>query len=65
MKLYDVYPLFDINIVKGQGCKVWDDKGHTTMCKENNLPIYVFNMDVVGNLKKVMDGEEIGTLVHN
>ena len=27
MKLYDVYPLFDINIVKGQGCKVWDDKG--------------------------------------
>src|SRR5574344_2298744 len=27
MNLYDVYPLFDINIVKGQGCKVWDDKG--------------------------------------
>ncbi len=27
MKLYDVYPLFDVNIVKGQGCKVWDDKG--------------------------------------
>ena len=27
MKLYDVYPLFDINIVKGQSCKVWDDKG--------------------------------------
>ena len=27
MKLYDVYPLFDINIVKGKGCKVWDDKG--------------------------------------
>lgn len=37
----------------------------TTMCKENNLPIYVFNMDVVGNLKKVMEGENIGTLVHN
>ena len=37
----------------------------TTMCKENNLPIYVFNMDIVGNLKRVMDGEEIGTLVHN
>ena len=28
MKLYDVYPLFDINIVKGQGCHVWDDKGN-------------------------------------
>ena len=37
----------------------------TTMCKENNLPIYVFNMDIVGNLKKVIDGEDIGTLVHN
>ena len=29
----------------------------TTMCKENHLPIYVFNMDVYGNLKKVMEGE--------
>ena len=27
MKLFDVYPLFDVNIVKGPGCKVWDDKG--------------------------------------
>jgi uridylate kinase len=36
----------------------------TAMCKENNLPIYVFNMDIVGNLKKVIAGEEIGTLVH-
>lgn len=27
MKLFDVYPLFDVNIVKGQGCRVWDDKG--------------------------------------
>ena len=35
------------------------------MCQDNNLPIYVFNMDIVGNLKKVMEGEDIGTLVHN
>ena len=35
------------------------------MCNDNNMPIYVFNMDVVGNLKKVIDGEEIGTLVHH
>ena len=35
----------------------------TTMCKENNLPLIVFNMDTVGNLKKVMSGEKIGTLV--
>ena len=27
MNLFDVYPLFDINIVKGKGCYVWDDKG--------------------------------------
>ena len=27
MNLFNVYPLFDINIVKGKGCKVWDDKG--------------------------------------
>ncbi|MES4920626.1 UMP kinase [Hoylesella timonensis] len=36
----------------------------TTMCRENHLPIYVFNMDVYGNLKKVISGESIGTLVH-
>ena len=47
-----------------RGLKVMDLTA-TTMCKENNLPIYVFNMDIVGNLKKVMDGEPIGTLVHN
>lgn len=27
MRLFDVYPLFDVNIVKGKGCKVWDEKG--------------------------------------
>jgi acetylornithine aminotransferase len=27
MNLFDVYPLFDVNIVRGEGCKVWDDKG--------------------------------------
>ena len=36
----------------------------TAMCKENNLPIYVFNMDIVGNLKRVLLGEDIGTYVH-
>ncbi|KAA6331070.1 Uridylate kinase [termite gut metagenome] len=37
----------------------------TTMCKENNLSIIVFDMDTVGNLKKVVLGEKIGTWVHN
>ncbi|MFA6701287.1 MAG: UMP kinase [Dysgonamonadaceae bacterium] len=36
----------------------------TTLCKENNLPIVVFNMDTYGNLKKVIIGENIGTYVH-
>ena len=35
-----------------------------TMCRDNNLPVYVFNMDKVGNLRKVIDGEPIGTLIH-
>ena len=35
-----------------------------TMCQENNMPIYVFDMDTHGNLKKVIEGEEIGTLVY-
>ena len=47
-----------------RGLKVMDLTA-TCMCKENNLPIIVFDMDTVGNLKRVMQGEEIGTLVHN
>lgn len=35
----------------------------TTLCKENRMPIYVFDMDTPGNLKKVLLGEAIGTLV--
>ena len=47
-----------------RGLKVMDLTA-TCMCKENNLPNVVFDMDTVGNLKKVISGEEIGTLVHN
>ncbi len=35
----------------------------TTMCKENNLPVLVFNMDKKGNLEKVINGENVGTVV--
>ena len=34
-----------------------------TLCQENNLPIKVFNMNIKGNLTKVCDGDNIGTLV--
>ncbi len=46
-----------------RGLKVMDLTA-TTMCKENNLPIVVFDMDSRGNLKKLLSGENIGTLVH-
>ncbi len=46
-----------------RGLKVMDLTA-ATLCKENNLPIVVFDMDTAGNLKKVLTGEDIGTLVH-
>lgn len=36
-----------------------------TLCKENDLPIVVFNMNKQGSLEKVVSGEKEGTLVHN
>lgn len=36
----------------------------TALCKENDMPIYVFDMDTEGNLQRVLRGENIGTLVH-
>ena len=49
--------------IYNKGLKVMDLTA-TTMCKENNLPIEVFNMDIEGNLEKLMNGEAIGTLVY-
>ena len=58
------FPDITFDEIYNRGLKVMDLTA-TTMCKENNLPIIVFNMDVVGNLKKVINGENIGTVVHN
>ncbi len=65
-KVPDAVKFQDITFdeIYNRGLKVMDLTA-TTMCKENNLPIIVFNMDVVGNLKKVINGENIGTVVHN
>ena len=49
--------------VLARGLKVMDLTA-TSMCNENNLPIIVFDMETVGNLKKVMTGEYIATLVN-
>ena len=48
--------------VISRGLKVMDVTA-TAMARENGLPIYVFNMDQYGNLEKVINGEQIGTLV--
>lgn len=48
--------------VLARGLKVMDLTA-TALCKENNMPIYVFDMDTEGNLARMMQGEQIGTLV--
>lgn len=48
--------------IYSRGLKIMDLTA-TTMCKENDLPLVVFDMDTIGNLKKVVMGESIGTLV--
>ena len=45
-----------------KGLKIMDLTAFT-LCKENNLPIYVFDMNKKGNLLKVLDGQDIGTVV--
>jgi uridylate kinase len=47
-----------------KGLKVMDMTAFT-LCMENDLPIIVFDMDTVGNLKKLVSGEKVGTIVHN
>lgn len=49
--------------VLARGLKVMDLTA-TALCKENSMPVYVFNMDVEGNLHKMLSGNNVGTLVH-
>lgn len=49
--------------IYNRGLKIMDLTA-TTMCNENDLPLVVFDMDTIGNLKKVILGENIGTRVH-
>jgi uridylate kinase len=48
--------------VYARGLNVMDMTAFT-LCKENNLPIIVFDMDTPGNLRKLMEGAPVGTLV--
>lgn len=70
--IYTADPLKDPTAIKydtltfddaySKGLKIMDMTAFT-LCKENNLPIIVFDMDTPGNLKKLLDGEKVGTIV--
>lgn len=72
--IYTADPLKDASAVKfhtitfeqvyQKGLEVMDLTAFT-LCKENDLPIIVFDMDTPGNLIKVLSGEEVGTIVKN
>jgi uridylate kinase len=58
------YDTISFDKVYQMGLSVMDMTAFT-LCKENNLPIVVFDMDTAGNLKKLLSGENIGTRVSN
>lgn len=58
------YETISFDEVYNKGLKVMDLTA-TTMCKENKLPVVVFDMDTYGNLNRLLRGENIGTLVHS
>ena len=58
-----MYDSISFDEVYKKGLKVMDMTAFT-LCRENNLPIKVFNMNQNGNLKKVCAGEKVGTLVN-
>jgi uridylate kinase len=58
---YDVITFDD---AYSRGLKVMDMTAFT-LCKENDLPIIVFDMDTPGNLQRLLKGEQVGTIVRN
>ncbi len=72
--IYSADPLKDPNATKfdmityddayGKGLKIMDMTAFT-LCKENDLPIIVFDMDTPGKLKQLLQGEQIGTIVRS
>lgn len=58
------YDTITFNEIYEKGLKVMDMTAFT-LCKENDLPIIVFDMDTKGNLSKVIAGGDIGTIVQN
>ena len=64
MKFQDAkkFDIVDFNTVLQQNLKVMDSTA-IALCREQNLPILVFNMTIAGNLEKAVAGTKIGTLV--
>lgn len=58
------FDMISFDDVYSNGLKVMDMTAFT-LCKENDLPIVVFDMDTTGNLLKVVSGEQVGTIVRN
>ena len=58
------YDVISFDDVYRKGLKVMDMTAFT-LCKENDLPIIVFDMDTPGNLNKVLSGEQVGTIVRS
>ena len=58
-KMFDKITYLDI--IK-RGLKVMDSTA-ISLCKDNNLPIVIFNLNVHGNIKRVVLGEKVGSLV--
>jgi len=56
------YDTLSFDEAYGKGLKIMDLTAFT-LCKENNLPIVVFNMNEKGNLKRLIAGEKVGTVV--
>ncbi len=56
------YDTISFEEVYAKGLEVMDMTAFT-LCKENKLPIIVFDMNKKGNLKRLVDGEKVGTLV--
>jgi uridylate kinase len=58
------YDAITFDEVIARNLKIMDQTAFT-LCRENNLPIMVFDMNTKGNLKRLISGEKIGTIIGN
>jgi uridylate kinase len=56
-----IEPISHLDVLK-RGLRVMDATA-ISLCQENSLPIVIFNLSVYGNIKRVVTGEKVGSLV--